>query len=383
MSIPRQRTVSERLVLEELEPRLVPSGAGQPLGPLTWLHLVWQTENVAAGLSTGPPAQAVSAPSIEVHAGQSIQAAVNAAAPGTVIFLDPGTYKESITIAKPDIFLVGLNQPGGGSVVLANPGDADNGINVTSQGAGFTLLNVTVQGFGENGVLLTGVQRFLIDHVNAVHDGEYGIFPVLSLNGLIARSSASGNRDTGIYVGQSANVAVLGNTTFGNVNGIEIENSLNALVAANISSGNTAGILVDLLPGLTVPVADNIVVENNLVRGNNLPNFGTPSGIASLVPSGIGILVLGTSDTTLQNNAVLGNQKIGIGVLSTEVLNLLGGGPVFGIEPDPNNTQVHGNTALGAPFGADLLWDGTGSGNSWVDNVFLTSVSPVPLPEGG
>jgi parallel beta-helix repeat protein len=365
--------------LEPLEPRFVLSDAGQPLGPLAWLRLVAQVESVVSSHSTTAPTQSIGAPSVEVHPGQSIQAAVDAASPGTVIFLDPGTYNQTVTISKPDIFLVGLGQPSDG-VVLANPGGADNGINVTAQGGGFVLLNVTVQGFDTNGVLLTGVRRFLIDQVTATNDGQYGVFPGLSANGLIARSTASGNSDTGLYVGQSLNVAVLGNRTFGNVNGIEIENSVNARVAGNHSFNNTAGILVDLLPGLTVPVSDNILVEDNVISDNNLRNFGPAGDIASAVPPGTGLIVLGASQTTVQNNIVLGNQKIGIGVASCEILNLFGGGPVIGIEPNPDDTKIQNNLVLGSLLGADLLWDGSGMNNCWMGNTFLTSLAPEPLP---
>jgi hypothetical protein len=181
-------------------------------------------------------------------------------------------------------------------------------------------------------------------------------------------------------VGQSANVFVLGNTAFGNVNGIEVENSVNVLVAANNSFNNTAGILVDLLPGLDFPFAANIVVENNVVRNNNLANFGPRGDIASAVPSGTGILVLGASQTVVENNAVLGNRTIGVGLLSSNVLTLFGGGPVLGIEPDPMGTEIENNVLFGALTGTDLLWDGSGSDNCWLGNVFLTSQSPGQLP---
>jgi parallel beta-helix repeat protein len=288
-----QRSISPRLHLESLESRIVPNGANQPLDPLTWLFLVEQVEQVASGRSSVPPSQAVSAPSVEVHAGQSIQAAVDAANPGTIIFLDPGTYNQTVNVNKPDIFLVGLGGSGA-DVMIANPGGASNGINVTASGAGFVLLNVAVQGFDTNGVFLNGVDRFWIDRVTASNDGQYGLFPSHSSNGLIARSTANGNSDTGIYVGQSLNVFVLANTTFGNVNGIEVENAVNVLVASNNSSNNTAGILVDLLPGLDFPFAENVLVENNVVDNNNLANFGPPGDIASAVPSGTGIFVLWT-----------------------------------------------------------------------------------------
>src|SRR5690349_20160536 len=88
---------------------------------------------------------------IIVHEGGSIQAAVDAAAPGSLIKIEPGIYSESITVSKAGIKLVGVTT-NGAEVIIQNPGDEDDGISVTGAGDGFTLQNVTVKNFGENGV---------------------------------------------------------------------------------------------------------------------------------------------------------------------------------------------------------------------------------------
>jgi parallel beta-helix repeat protein len=360
-----------RPCLEPLEERCALSGLFQPLDPLTWTVLAAQVERASGQAAPS----AVNAPSVEVHPGQSIQATVDAASPGTVVFIDPGTYNQTVSVSKPDIFLVGLGGPGG--VVLTNPGWADNGITANPGANGFGLFNVSVQGFDYNGVILTGVRRFLISGVTAANDGEYGIFPVFSANGLIANSSTSGNSDTGIYVGQSLDVGVLGNTSHDNDNGIEIENTINALVAGNRSFDNTVGILVDLLPGLPVTVGAGTLVADNLVTDNNLPNPGAPNDISAIEPLGVGIFVLGTDGTRVDSNLVLGNGRVGVGVASVDLLALLGGVPVFGIQPNPSHVQVRDNVVLGGGPSVDLLWDGSGQGNVWSGNTFLTSFSPA------
>ncbi len=361
-----------RPCLEPLEDRYALS-AGGLLNPLAWLSVAVQAE-VAA--NRGTPS-GVHAPTVEVHPGQSIQAAVDAASPGTVLFIDPGTYQQTVNVSTPDLFLVGL-----GSVVLENPGGADNGINVNPGANGFALFHVSVQNFDDNGVVLTGVQRFLLSGVNAANDGEYGLFPVFSANGLISGCSASGNSDTGIYVGQSLDVAVLGNTAQHNDNGIEIENSVNALVAGNMSFNNTVGILVDLLPDLPVKIGGNTLVAGNVVAFNNLPNPGAPNDVSALEPSGAGIVVLGTAGTRVENNLVLGNETVGIGVASTDLLAALGGGPVLGILPNPSFTQVRDNVIFGGGFSLDLGWDGTGIRNVFADNTYFTSFSLRPFSSG-
>ena len=122
---------------------------------------------------------------IVVHNGESIQAAVNAASAGAVIHIEPGVYAEAVAVSKSGIKLIGLSNPGGTGVIIQNPGEEENGITVTDNGDGFALVNVTVRDFEENGVLLDGVDSFLISHVQVIDNGDYGIFPVHSTHGVV------------------------------------------------------------------------------------------------------------------------------------------------------------------------------------------------------
>lgn len=327
---------------------------------------------------------------IVVTAGSSIQAAVDAAAPKSVIHIEPGVYAEAVTVAKPGIKLVGLGGPdAGGGVVIENPGGEENGIFVTDDGDRFALINVKVRDFGENGVLLVGVDHFLISRVTTENNGEYGIFPVLSSHGLIEHSSATGHSDTGIYVGQSRNVRIRRSTAFGNVIGFEIENSSNIKLTESEAFDNAAGILVVLLPGLDIKTSAGIRVARNDVHDNNRANFADPSDLAAAVPSGSGILVIGTDRTKVQKNTVTGNDFVGIGVGSTLLLGSLAGLPpeaFADIEPDPDKVRVQknvvtGNGASPPPLlplpGVDLLWDGSGTKNCWSGNTFTTSFPPA------
>src|SRR6266550_2568794 len=339
----------------------------------------------AANVTAPPEADRGGMAGAIVPAGGSIQSAIDAAAPGAVIQISAGTYHEALTVAKPRITLVGR-----GTVIIENPGDAENGITVADAGDGFVLVNVTVRGFEENGVLLDHVDGFLLSHVRADNNGEYGLFPVFSSHGAIVNCVARGHRDTGIYVGQSRYVALLGNVASGNVNGLEIENSSHIVAEGNEAFDNVAGILVVLLPGLDVKTSADILVARNRAHDNNHVNFATPGEIESFVPSGSGILVVGTDRTTVTGNVVTGNQFTGIAVGSTLLLGALAGLPpeaFADIEPNPDGARIAGNTVTGnggaspIPFlpAVDLLWDGSGVGNCWQRNRFATSV-PDPLP---
>jgi parallel beta-helix repeat protein len=326
-------------------------------------------------------------PTIVVHAGDSIQAAVNAAAPGTDIVIEPGVYSQSVIVATPGIHLIGKNGTGG--VTIQNPGGIDNGIFVTAAGAGFSLENVTVQGFGENGVLLARVDGFEISNVTAQNNHAYGLFPVRSSNGTIDHCVASGQSDTGIYVGSSHDVSISHCTVFANVEGITVENASQIEVDHNLAYDNVVGIAAVLLPGLPVKTASDIHVDHNIVLSNNHVNFGDPDEPESFLPTGIGILVLGVDNSEVSHNIAAGNQFVGIAVASSLLLGVFAGIPPIAfadIEPNPDNNLIDHNVLVGngtqpIPFfgGGDLLWDGSGVGNHWEYNVFATSI-PTVLP---
>jgi parallel beta-helix repeat protein len=332
-------------------------------------------------------------PILVVHPGDVIQKVVNEASPGTTILIEPAVYRQTVTISTPNLALVGIIDSKGNRPVLESPSGADTGVTVVSASGGqlngFRIANITVRDFRGSGLLLEGVSHFLIANVNARNNAEYGIFPVFSANGVITACSASGSNDTGIYVGQSNNISIQGNLAFDNVNGIEIENSSNVTASHNECRQNTVGILEDLLPGLTIEVSSNNRLVANFVHNNNRPNTAVAGDIASFEPSGIGILIVGGDSTVAKFNIVTGNGYAGIVLISGLELIALAGLPssVYGtVDPNPENTLIAANVVLGngqlfsypmLPPGADLLWDGSGSNNHWVGNLFGTSDPPI------
>lgn len=349
-----------------------------------------ETTDSNAFLSSGSSAMAGKKMSIIVHAGESIQAAVDAAAPGTTINIEAGTYKESVAVNKAGIKLIGLGDKAT-AVVIENPGDEEDGIRVDEDGDGFVLKNITVKDFEENGVFLIGVDNFAISYVTAINNGEYGIFPVKCTNGIVDHCTATKHTDTGIYIGQSSDVKMQYNTAYANVIGLEVENSSNVDVTFNKANNNVCGILADLLPGKDVKTSTNVRIANNLVFKNNHENFGEEGSLESVIPSGLGILVLGTDQTTVEHNISVDNNFAGITVFSTLVLvELADLDPgTIDIEPNPDDTRIINNVVLRNGMnpppleiplpGVDLLWDGSGVNNCWSGNKFKTSY-PSPLP---
>ena len=337
-----------------------------------------------------------------VEMGESIQEAVDAAPAGGTVFVRPGTYVETITIEKP-LNLVGLGAPG--SVVIQDPGDERNGI-VARDVSGISLINLTVRGFSGNGVFFVGVDGFLLFRLitDQLGDGAYGLFPVRSNNGLIAHCIATGADDAGIYVGQSENVAIVHNEAYGNVIGLEAENVRRTVWAHNRSYDNAAGMLAILLPAdgryISITYADQLEVAHNRFTDNNSVNFAEEGSLASFVPSGTGLLVIGYDDSIVHRNRVTGNSFVGIGLGSVlTILQIAGRLPddpaELGIDPHPDNVRIVHNQVTGngtepsfLPLPpVDLLWDRPlyatyGSGNCWEDNTYATSF-PDELPSCG
>jgi parallel beta-helix repeat protein len=331
-------------------------------------------------LAIAPPALAG-----DVVVLSTIQAAVDAAQPGDAVVVPPGRYHESVTIAKSGITIRGSR-----GAVLDASGFA-TGIRAASGPGGpvcppLTLHDLAVEGLriegaGFTGVFFRGVDGFAMRDGSYSGNRLYAVFPVCSRNGVIEGNHVEGTNDGAIYVGSSDRVAVERNHATDSTAGILIENSTNIVVRENTTIGNTAGIVTFVLPGLAVPVTEDVLVERNTVMRNNRPNPSQPSPFdpISQLPAGIGILTIAADRVLVRENRVIGNDTAGIGVIALQFPN-----PDPRVDPEPDGVVVRDNVALRnglepdtlrSPFpGADLVYDGSGAGNCFAGNVFQTSL---------
>jgi parallel beta-helix repeat protein len=346
------------------------------------------------GLAAVPsPAAALTGDTIVVTT--TIQAAVDAAQPGDTILVPPGTYHESVLVNKSHLTIAGTPaavidaegfrtgiRVGTGTISRDGPVPTCPPLAVE----GFTLKGLTIKHGGFSGVFLVGVDGYRLTRTRYVDNPVYGPFPVCSHNGLIdfnqvigGGSAVGPSLDTGIYVGDDDQVTVRHNSVTNYVIGVVVENTIHAIVRDNLLKGNTAGIYVAVLPNHPRPFTDDVVVERNQVARNNLPNPVPPDSGDEIggVPTGVGIVNLGSDHVVVRHNRVLGNDSLGVIVLR----NLFA--PVDPrIEPDPDFNQVRGNVILhngqhpdpvrAITPGADIVYDGTGTGNCFADNVFRT-----------
>lgn len=327
---------------------------------------------------------------IAVVAGESIQSAVDHAQPGDIIEVAYGVYHERVVIDVNDITLRGRPNEAGQWPVLDGQGDLSEA--VIASGNNFTISHLHVRNYTDNGILVEGVTGVHFHDIFAENTGTYGVYPVQSTDVLIERVEVTGVDDAGIYAGQCENVIVRDSVVYGNVLGIELENTLNGEIYNNHAYDNSLGIFVVVLPQLTSKISMNTSVHDNVAENNNLENFAPEGAMARLVPSGVGILILGSDHNEVFHNVLRNNKTTGVAVFS-----LTGSGAFdvneIDVGPLPEGNWVYDNTydnngydpdpsvkELGIPVG-DILWDGSGRDNRF-DEQDASSFPPL-LPGNG
>ncbi|WP_243075761.1 parallel beta-helix domain-containing protein [Microbacterium sp. SS28] len=334
----------------------------------------------------GLAAQPAAASSNTITVTTTIQAAVDAAAPGDTIRVPAGVYEEAVTITTSGLTLVG--EPG--AVLDGTRLGAQVGIRVRGV-SGARLADITIQGFeirgySLSGVLVRGVDGFRITGGNYIDNPLYGIFPVATTDGRIDHNTVRGSFDSGIYIGQSTDILIDGNVVHDNTVGIEVELASRVTVRDNVATANSVGAIIFVIPGRAVKVTEDILIEGNTLSGNRRPNTNTDADeLLAAVPGGIGVLNVGGDRVTLRGNTVSGNASAGIGVISLP--------PEYAaldpqVDARPDGGVVSGNTVAGngtspdprlAPFpGGDIVWDG--SGTTCFDVRKSASTFPAPLP---
>jgi len=321
-----------------------------------------------------PPGQFKRRTQVVVNPGQSIQEAIDRARPGTRIYVLAGDYTEpnnptnGLKITKSGIHLIGQSNSQKRVRLLAAPGQCNgiqcNGIVVvppdvaaaaqpegrvvesrtdcmgchTDMGPPFPLHpdvpkyipmdtdpyiydikieGITVEGFENNGFFTEHVDGFVFDNIRSINNLNYGIFPVLSKNGVIRDSYSTGStKDSALWVETSVNVLVQGNVVEKSTNGIEVSNSDDILIIDNEMRNNTIGAAILLLPDIfgNRGSAKRIHLYNNWIHHNNLPNGARQGSILGFFPAGQGILYAGVDDSVISGNLIENNDFIGIAI---------------------------------------------------------------------
>jgi Right handed beta helix region len=248
----------------------------------------------------------------------TIQAAVDAAKPGDLIRIAAGTYHEQVVVpeAKHDLVLRGVDR---NRVVLdGDEGHRYDGIVVHADGV--AVENLTVRGFGSNGVLFTPsphakspLNAWRASYVTATNNGLHGIDALDARGGTIDHVWASGHGEAGLRVGRChpCDLLVTDSVAERDMAGFEgVNASGNIVIVRSLFRDNRVGVvLVSAGPDKALHQQDATVVGNVIVDNANRSAPGRGDAF------GVGVLVRGGRRDGVARNRITGHP--GAGVLLT------------------------------------------------------------------
>ena len=242
----------------------------------------------------------------------TITEAVDAAEPGGLVLIGPGTYNEAVNVVTDEIVIRGLEREG---VVLDGGFELDNGIRVLGA-KGVAVENLTVQNYTDNGVFFTAAEGYRVSYVSAYRNGDYGIYAFDSVKGQIEHSYGAGSPDAGFYIGQCYPCDAVVDDVLAEHNGLGYSGTNaggNLAIVNSTFRNNRAGIVPNSGSyELCYPQRDNVIVGNR-VYSNNQPD--TPAIDVAILAMGNGILIPGGVGNTVERNLVYDHDRTGIGLV--------------------------------------------------------------------
>lgn len=242
----------------------------------------------------------------------TIQAAVDAANPGDLILIEPGTYNEAVVVETDELTIRGLDR---NEVILDGEFELENGIFVVGAN-GVTVENMTARNYTTNGFYWSGVDGYRGSYLTAYRNGDYGVYAFNAYNGQFDNSYGGGSPDAGFYIGECYPCNAVIDNVISENNGLGYSgtNSGGELYIINSTfRNNRAGIVPNSGSyELCYPERESILV-GNLVHDNN--NEDAPAISVALLAQGNGILVPGGVRNTIERNLVWNHDRTGIGLV--------------------------------------------------------------------
>jgi parallel beta-helix repeat protein len=252
----------------------------------------------------------------------TIQAAVTATHPGDLVLIARGVYRESATVddEHPRIVLRGVDR---NDVVLDGGNRRSDGIAIHANGV--AVENLTVRRYQVNGVVWSPsseygdenrqLQGWRGSYVTAYNNGLYGVYAFGAEHGRFDHVYASGQPDSGVYVGRCRPCHALVRDSVAERNhvGYEATNaSGDIIVTGNMWRHNRVGVEINSLRKENGFPQSGSLLEDNDISDNN--NADAPRGSEGF---GAGVVINGGSNDVVRGNRVRGHRRVGIVVLDS------------------------------------------------------------------
>lgn len=242
----------------------------------------------------------------------TIQAGVDAATPGDLVLVAPGVYHEAVLVTTPYLTIRGEDRNG---VILDGDFTKSNGIHVV-EADGVAVENMTARHYGLNGFYWASVNGYRGSYLTAYGNGDYGIYAFDSVWGRFDHDYASGNPDSGFYIGQCqpCHALITDVVSVHNALGYSGTNAGGDLLIVNSEwRDNNAGIVPNTLDSELLAPQAGITVAGNWVHGNSATD--APLKRLEYPAFGTGILIAGGRDNVVEGNLVQDHAVFGIALL--------------------------------------------------------------------
>jgi plastocyanin len=292
---------------------------------------------------------------------ETIQAAVDAAAPGSMILVEPGVYEEAVTVETDDLVIRGLDR---NEVILDGGFELENGVRIVGAD-GVVVENMTARNYTHNGFFWTGVDGYRGSYLTSYRNGDYGLYAFDSVNGQFDHAYASGSPDAGFYIGQCypCNAVITDVVAEHNGLGYSGTNSGGNLLIVNSTwRYNRAGIVPNSGDYEEDPPERESTIVGNIVHGNSVGD--TPAIDAAITAQGNGILIAGGIDNVVERNLVFDHDLTGIAGVPL---------PDERIWPATGN-RVQDNVVSDSRLADLSVFSAAEDGNCFSDNTFESSI---------